>query len=83
MSRKLSLSIAAAILCGSAGLALAQTATHDYTSDQMLSYGPKQAAATRAAPSRTGQRPVVRPGPTQQYSSYPDQMLNYGEKSAR
>jgi len=74
--------IAAAIVAGSASMALAQSYPYDQTPDNTLSYGPKapsQAAARTANPAQT----PVSGGPYYQYDQSPDNTLSYGVRPAR
>lgn len=68
-----SLAIATAIAFGSATFAIAQTAQYDYTDDQYLSYGPKNAAKSRAPAAVQHKR-----SPIAQFDRTEDSTLSYG-----
>ena len=72
--------VAAAVLAGSASLALAQSYPFDGTPDNTLSYGPRAPSAVSAASS--AQEPVSG-GPYYQYDQTPDKTMSYGARTAR
>ena len=72
--------VAAAVLVGSASLALAQSYPYDGTPDKTLSYGPRAPSAVSTA--NPAQAPVSG-GPYYQYDGTPDKTLSYGARTAR
>jgi hypothetical protein len=72
--------IAAAVLVGSATLALAQSAPFDGTGDKTLSYGPRaQSAAQTGNPAQS----PVGADVVNQYDGTGDKTLSYGARTAR
>jgi hypothetical protein len=67
--------IAAAVLVGTATVALAQSARHDYSDDRTLSYGPQQPAATRTA--NPAQAPIGR-DQHNRFDPTDDKSVSYG-----
>lgn len=71
------LMIAAAVLAGSASMALAQTAQYDGTGDKTLSYGPRAAQTASPPQSPIGQDSF------NPFDGTSDKTLSYGVRPAR
>jgi hypothetical protein len=74
--------VAAAVLAGSASLALAQSYPFDGTPDNTLSYGPRAPTSAAARTANPAQTPVSG-GPYYQYDQTPDNTMSYGARTAR